>query len=137
VPASDDSVDRARRFAQSLEPRHPRGPLSFWETYAMRSLADRMPSLGISGLEIPEGGQRVSIEIEQVAEASPFHRAGLRPKDELVEVDGEPFFQGRGLAGLSSWLMRELDERPRKLPLRVRRDGEELPLHAVLALEPF
>ena len=54
-----------------------------------------------------------------------------------VEVDGEPFFEGSGLDGLRSWLVRELDATPREVSLRIRRGGKEQMLLATLSLQPF
>jgi S1-C subfamily serine protease len=112
--------------------------LSFWETYATRSLEDRLPALGLEGQETGASRrEQTSIRIEGVAKDSAFYRAGLRPGDVLVEVDGEPFFEGSGLDGLQSWLVRELEETPRAMLVRIRRGGKEQTLLATLSLQPF
>lgn len=138
VPTNAESLEVARRLSASLRTRHPEGALSFWETYAMRSLEDRLPALGIEGQETSAtNGEQTTIRIDVVAESSAFYRAGLRPGDVLVEVDGEPFFEGSGLDGLRSWLVRELEETPREVSLRIRRGGKEQTLLATLSLQPF
>ena len=138
VPTSAESLKVARRLSASLRVRHPEGVLSFWETYAMRSLEDRLPPLGLVGRETEAANrEQMSIRIDDVAEDSAFFRAGLRRGDVLVEVDGEPFFEGSGLDGLRSWLVRELEETPREVSLRIRRGGKEQMLLATLSLEPF
>ena len=138
VPTSAESLKVAQRLSASLRARHPEGVLSFWETYAMRSLEDRLPALGLEGQETGASRrEQTSIRIEGVAKDSGFYRAGLRPGDVLVEVDGEPFFEGSGLDGLRSWLVRELEETPREVFLRIRRGGKEQTLLATLSLQPF
>ena len=112
--------------------------LSFWETYAVRSLEDRLQPLGLEGREGPaERFEQTTIRLDDVAEDSAFYRAGVRAGDELVEVDGEPFFIGGGLDELRSWLVRELDETPRELSVLIRRGGQEQKLIATLSLQPF
>ena len=138
VPTSAESTKTARQLSASLRARHPEGVLSFWEAYAMRSLEDRLPPLGLVGRETGvTRGEQTSIRIDDVAEDSAFFRAGLRPGDVLVEVDGEPFFEGSGLDGLRSWLVRELDATPREVSLRIRRGAKEQMLLATLSLQPF
>ncbi len=104
----------------------------------MQSLEDRLPPLGLVGQETGAArGEQTSIRLDDVAEDSAFYRAGLRPGDVLVEVDGEPFFEGSGLDGLRSWLVRELDATPREVSLRIRRGAQEQMLLATLSLQPF
>ena len=73
----------------------------------------------------------------RIDEGSPFASAGLQSDDWLIEVDGEPFFEGRGLQPLYEWLLRELTATPRDYPLLVRRNGRDLTLTATLQLAPL
>lgn len=138
VPSSAGSLVVARRLSASMQSRRSPGALSFWETYAMRSLEDRLPPLGIEGEETGSGArEQTTIRIDAVVDDSPFHLAGVKVGDELIAVDGEPFFTGGGLEGLRAWLARELAETPRALSLSIRRGGKEHTLLATLSLEPF
>jgi len=139
VPVSSAAYESSRRFSESLAPREPAGTLSFWETYATRSLEARLPSLGIEGAvaKPAPGTDLTALHIDAVAEGSPFAQAGLREGDVLLEVDGEPFFGDSSVEELRAWLVRELDHIPREIPMRVRRGGTELTLRANLALAPF
>jgi predicted esterase len=138
VPRTEGSLAAGRALSESLRPRHPEGLLSFWEMYAVRALEERFPSLGLEGklVSLVEGEQ-AAVAIAAVDPGSPFHAAGLRPGDLLLEVGGEPLFEDRGLETLHAWLLRELTSRPRDYPLRVRRDGRTIELLARFSLGPY
>ena len=143
VPQWETSVAEGQRLWASLTPQRSPGPLSFWEMYAVRALEERFPSLGLEGTltttagDVVLPGERAAIRVDAVDERSPFAASGLRPGDLLLEVDGEPFFVGRGLEVLYGWLLRELTGTPRDYPLLVVRDGREITLTPTLQLGAY
>jgi dienelactone hydrolase len=115
VPATPESIAIAERAFNELTPTHAEGTLSFWEMYATRALEERLPSLGLDGVEepmpagMPAGAEQVAVRLSHVSPTGPFAALGLKVGDRLIEVGGEPFFRGRGsIRGLHHWLMREL-----------------------------
>jgi dienelactone hydrolase len=144
VPATPESMARAERAFNELTPTHAEGTLSFWEMYATRALEERVPALGIDGVEeaLPAGikaaGEQVAIRVRQAPAAGPLSAAGLRPNDLLVEFGGEPFFRGRGgLTALHHWLIRELRAAPAPYTLVFWRDGRRLEVTIPLQLGPY
>lgn len=104
----------------------------------MRSLEDRLAPLGVEGETTQAfSGEQSGLRIEAIAEDSAFYRAGARAGDVLIDVDGEPFFEGGGVEALRSWLVRELGEQDRELSLTIRRGGKEQTLLATFSLRPF
>lgn len=131
-------------LSDALASRRETGQLSFWEMYAQRAIEERFPSVGFEGREeaLPGGaggiGEMVGIRVLEVVDDTPVARAGLRTGDLLVEFGGEPFFAGNGgVAGLYSWLVRELRGHPVEYELEVWRDGSMTTLRADLQLGPY
>jgi hypothetical protein len=143
VPVTDAAAAAGERAFAALTPKHPEGTLSFWETFAMRALEERVPAFNIVGAEepLPAGvtgtNEQVAIRVQQ-AGAGPLSAAGLLPGDLLLEVGGEPFFRGRGgLDGLHAWLMRELRVDPAPYPCRIVRGGRQIETTATLKLGSY
>jgi dienelactone hydrolase len=133
VPATPESIVVARRAFDDLTPAHAESTLSFWETFATRALEERMPALGLDGVEdaVPAGvraaNEQVALRIRQIAANGPLASAGLKPGDLLLEVGGEPFFRGRGaVATLHHWLIRELRNEPAPYAIAAWRDGRRV-----------
>jgi hypothetical protein len=144
VPAAPDGVASARQAFDALAPKHAEGTMSFWEMYATRALEERVPTLGIEGVEEPapaaatSGGEQVAVRLTRVSPSGPLAAADLKVGDLLLEVGGEPFFQGRGaLAGLHHWLIRELRGEPAIYPVAVWRDGRRVESSVPLKLGPY
>jgi hypothetical protein len=143
VPQSEASSAAGRGFWESLEPKHHEGILSFWEMYATRALEERFPTLGIEGEEVDDPvhlgliGDVTGIRLTRVEPGGAFDRAGITTGDVLLEVDGEPFYTGRGLGFLHAWLTRELDAVAKPYKLLISRDGERMELEAALALGDY
>jgi hypothetical protein len=144
VPAAPDGVASARQAFDALAPKHAEGTMSFWEMYATRALEERVPTLGIEGVEEPapaaatSGGEQVAVRLTRVSPSGPLAAADLTVGDLLLEVGGEPFFQGRGaLAGLHHWLIRELRGEPAIYPVAVWRDGRRVESSVPLKLGPY
>ena len=145
VPAGDATLAIAKALWEELQPRHPEGPLSFWEMYAVRALEERFPDVGFSGDEVPlprgltvTAPEQVGIQITTVEAGGAASEAGLEPEDVLITVGGEPFFQGRGgVRGLHHWMVRELRTRPTEYELTVWRDGRISTLSATYRLGPY
>jgi dienelactone hydrolase len=140
-PAATSFAERA--FAE-LTPKRAEGTLSFWEMFATRALEERVPTLGLDGVEeaLPAGmkgaAEQVAVRIGQIAPSSPFAGAGLQAGDLLLEVGGEPFFRGRGaLTGLHRWLIRELRSTPAPYALVTWRAGRRVESSVRLALGPY
>lgn len=142
VPDTAASLAAGTRLWETVAPRRPEGTLSFWEMYAVRALEERFPSLGF---EAEEAGaprallapEAVAMQVSRVDPASAFGAAGLKRGDLLLEIDGEPFYPGRGLPHLRAWLMRELTAAPRAYRADVWRAGQRVELTARLALGPY
>jgi hypothetical protein len=144
VPATPASLAVAQHAVDELTPRRAEGTLSFWEMFATRALEERVPSLGIDGVEeaLPAGldaaAEQVAVRIRQVAATGPLAAAGLKAGDLLVEVGGEPFFRGRGaLTTLHHWLLRELRNEPAPYTVVAWRDGRRVESSVRLALGPY
>jgi dienelactone hydrolase len=144
VPATPAALAAAERAFDELTPKRPEGTLSFWEMYAMRALEERVPALGLDGVEealpaaVKLGGEQVAVRIRQVAPTSPMAAAGLQAGDLLLEVGGEPFFRGRGaLTTLRQWLVRELRAEPASYTVVTWRDGRRVESNVRLALGPY
>jgi hypothetical protein len=143
VPQTEESLEAGRALWKALEPKHPEGILSFWEMYATRALGERFPALGLEGEAVDDParygleGEMTGIRLTQVDPHGPFGGVSLQAGDVLLEVDGEPFFTGRGLGFLHAWLLRELDGVARPYPLQIWRNGDRLELEAELALGDY
>ena len=53
MPRTPASMETPTALSEEFEPKHAEGTLSFWETYAVRALAERFESVGFSGTEVP------------------------------------------------------------------------------------
>jgi len=144
VPATAASVAAGLKLSQELAPRRKEDTLSFWERFAAGALEERLPSVAFEGIEapIPAGAhpaqEQVAIRVTRVAGGSAMAAAGLQVNDLLLEVGGEPFFQGQGgLEGLRRWLMRELRGDARDYEVRVWRGGAARTLKTSLKLGPY
>jgi hypothetical protein len=144
VAATTESIAVAQKAFDELTPKHAEGTLSYWEMYATRALEERVPTLGIEGVEEPApaaakmGGEHVAVRVTKVAASGPLATAGLRSGDQLLEFGGEPFFRGRGaLAGLHHWLIRELRADPAPYIIAVWRDGRRVESTVSLKLGPY
>lgn len=143
VPQDDSSVAVGRKFWNSLQPQYAEGILSYWEMYAIRSLRERFRSLGLEGVEATDSsdlgltGESTAIRVTGVDANGPFASAGIRQGDLLLEVGGEPFFDGHGLLSLENWLIRELTAEARRYQVLVLRDGKRIELTATLKLGPY
>jgi len=144
VPDSPESRREGEELWKEVSPTHEEGILSFWEMYAMRALEERFPSLGLQGeeatlpVEYPGAPEQVVVRISALEPGSPFRAGGVRAGDLLVEVGGEPFFQGLGgLDGLHDWLLRELRGQEREYSVLVLRDGDLLELSVRLGLGAY
>jgi len=92
----------------------------------------RRAYLGIAGGPRPlpprvarETGREAGVEIVEIVAGSPAARAGLRPEDLILDVDGEPVADARDLQRLMA------DEAiGRDVEVRVFRDGQILTLRA-------
>lgn len=142
LPNTAASLAAGRRLWETIGPRRPESTLSFWEMYATRALEERFPSLGFEAEEgeaprallAPEA---VALRVTRVDPTGAFGAAGLKRGDVLIEVDGEPFYPGRGLPHLRAWLMRELTAQGRPYRFSVWRAAQRVELTATLALGPY
>jgi S1-C subfamily serine protease len=73
-------------------------------------------------------GRRTGVEVVQVVDGSPADRAGLRPEDLIVELDGRPV---AGVDDLQRLMAGELIGRP--VPIRLLRQGQDLEVELVPA----
>jgi len=133
VPVAPAAIAIAERAFNELTPKHPEGTLSFWEMFATRALEERLPALGVEGIEdaLPAGitaaAEQVAVRVRHVDPAGALSAAALKPGDLLIAFGGEPFFRGRGgLTGLHQWLIRELRTEPASYALVLWRDGRRL-----------
>jgi S1-C subfamily serine protease len=95
----------------------------------------RRPYLGIAGGPRPlpprlarRLGRAAGVEVVQVVEGSPADRAGLRPEDLIVELDGQPI---EGMDALQRVVVTELIGRA--VRAKVIREGRERELELVPA----
>ncbi len=144
VPATPNSIAAAKRAFAELAPKQVEGTLSFWEMYATRALEERLPTLGIDGVEeslpaaVKRAGEQVGVRLTRVDPSGPLAAARLRRGDMLLEFGGEPFFRGRGgVTGLHHWLMRELRSEPAPYTVAVWRDGRRVESTAPMKLGPY
>ena len=145
LPSSEAAVARAIQLAEDLEPTRAGGVLSFWEMYAQRAIEERFPSVGFQGDEAALPGaygdhapEQMAVLIRSIEDGGPADRAGLEAGDVLLSVGGEPFFEGRGgVAGLYTWMVRELRTNPTEYELEVWRDGAVVVLKAIYQLGPY
>jgi dienelactone hydrolase len=133
VPTAPAAIAIAERAFNELTPKHPEGTLSFWEMFATRALEERLPALGVEGMEdaLPAGmtaaAEQVAVRVRHVDPAGALSAAALKPGDLLIAFGGEPFFRGRGgLTGLHQWLIRELRTEPAPYSVTAWRDGKRL-----------
>ncbi len=144
VPATPASIEAGRALSEQLAPRRMEDTLSFWERFATGALDERLPGLGIEGIEVPvpagaeAAPEQVAVRVTRVIPGSALAAAGLDVQDLLLEVGGEPFYAGRGgVEGLRRWLMRELRRDARDYEVRVWRGGAARVLTASLKLGPY
>ena len=143
VPQTAAALDAGRRLEGSIRPRPNDAALSYWEQYAVQTLEDRFPALGLEGepaafpSDQDPAGERIAIRLTAVDPQGRFGATDLRPDDLLLAVAGEPFFSGYGLEALHHWLIRELESVPRRYPIDIWRDGAIVRREVALALEPF
>jgi serine protease Do len=95
----------------------------------------RRAYLGIAGGPRPlpprvraELGMRTAVEVVSVVDGSPAERAGLRPEDLIVELDGTPT---AGVDDVQRLMVEELIGRP--VPARIVREGRVVELRLVPA----
>ena len=92
----------------------------------------RRAYLGIAGGPRPlpprvsrETGLEAGVEVVEIVEGSPAARAGMRPEDLILDVDGEPVASARDLQRLMAG-----ESIGREIAIRVFRDGRILTLRA-------
>ena len=143
VPMDSNAIQAAQKLFQEIKPQYPELELSFWERYAVRDLQDRFAGLGFKGIdakipsEIESIPEQTALRITEIDPNSPFAEAGLKKNDLLLNVAGEPFFQGKdNLDVLYQWLIRELRTQPHPYSLHVWRDGQQIHLETKLMLGP-
>jgi S1-C subfamily serine protease len=73
-----------------------------------------------------ELGRKSGVEVVQVVEGGPADRAGMRPEDLIVELDGSAI---EGMDDLQRVVVNELIGRP--VPMTVVREGREQVLELV------
>lgn len=144
ISDSPEALAAAARLTEELEPEVSEGTLSYWETYAVRALEERFPSLGFDAVEAPlPAGMRVAPEqvalrVTEVDAEGVAAAAGLRVGDVLLGFGGELFFAGRGGAdGLYRWLLREVRSTPTTYQLQAMRGGTPVSLRIAYALGPY
>ena len=143
VPQSDAALAAGQSLEASIQPLPNAAALSFWEGYAVQTLEDRFPSLGLVGepTRLPETlgnpGERVAVRLTAVDAEGPLGSIDLRPDDLLLAIGGEPFFQGRGFEDLRQWLIRDLETAPRRYSVETWRDGAVIEQDVMLQLRPF
>ena len=142
VPQTDAALAAGRSLEESIRPLPSEAALSFWEGYAVQTLVDRFPALGLDGepVALPAAlgpaGERIAVRLTAVDPEGPFGDVDLRPGDLLLTVANEPFFDG-GLEAFYHWLIRDLESVSRPYRLEVWRDGAVVDREAALALRPF
>lgn len=141
VPDTPQSVAAGRKLWEELKPTHPLGTLSFWETFATRSLDERFPSLGLEGVEERPSnatGEVTAIRVTAVSGDGPFAASGVRKGDLLMQVGSEPFYTGNGgLTTLRNWMARSLRAQEVEWPVIVRRGSQEITLAGHFKLGPY
>ncbi len=143
VPRSGAALEAGRSLETSIRPHPNEAALSYWERYAVQTLEDRFPALGLEGepAALPSAlgppGERIAIRLTTIDPKGSFGAADLRPGDLLLAVGGEPFFEGYGLGALYQWLIRDLESVPHPYWVEVWRDGAVVERKIELALRPF
>jgi len=145
VPQDSTASARAQMLTDvDLAPRRAPGTLSFWEMYAVRALEERYPGVGFAGSEVALPAQldarpeQIGLRVTEVDRDGAFGVGGLQVEDVVIEVGGEPFFEGRGgVAALRAWLMRELRSQALDYRVTVVRRGELRSFTVGLALGPY
>jgi predicted esterase len=143
VPDSQPSLDAGRDLQTSIEPLANDGVLSYWEGFAVQSLKDRFPSLGLEGIPQPlpislhATAERIAIRLTAVDPEGPFAGTGLRPGDLLLSLNDEELFVGNQLDTLYAWLLRDLTSANQRYRVRVWRDGTIIEYQLDLALSAF
>ena len=116
VPINDGDAPDHRR-ADGRRPRAPRLPRHRRRARGRSRRASRASSAATAGVEVVE-----------VVEGSPAAKAGLRPEDLIVELDGTP------VAGVVDLQRLMVGERiGARVPVRLLREGRELDLELVPA----
>jgi type II secretory pathway component PulC len=112
--------------------------------YAVRALEERYPGVGFAASEVALPAQldarpeQVGLRVTDVDRDGAFGVGGLEVGDVVVEVGGEPFFEGRGgVVALRAWLMRELRSEALDYRVTVVRRGEQRSITVRLALGPY
>jgi pimeloyl-ACP methyl ester carboxylesterase len=145
VPGDGAPLAAARQLTEvDLAPRRAPGTLSFWEMYAVRALEERFPGVGFAANEVALPAQldgrpeQVGLRVTEVDGDGAFGVGGLEVGDVVIEVDGEPFFDGRGgVAALRAWLMRELRSEASDYPVTMVRRGRLRSMTVSLTLGPY
>ncbi len=85
-----------------------------------------------SGMPASEAAPSGGVRVEDVVPGSPAHRAGLRPGDLILAVNGSPIYDFDGL-------VLEVGKLPveSRVHLEVLRDGRPLPIEVVLSKYPL
>ena len=143
VLSSQASIDAGRGLETSIEPLANDGVLSYWEGFAVQTLKDRFPSLGLEGTPQPlpvllhARADRIAIRITTVGPGGPLAETDLRPGGLLLSLNDEELFGGNQLDTLYAWLLRDLTTANRRYRVRVWRDGYVIEHQLKLALSPF
>lgn len=103
-------------------------PVKLGATSRPRTAGLRVPYLGIVLNGAPEG---TGVVVDQVAPESPAATAGFKPGDHVLKIEGTPLTRPSRLTDILA------EKKPGdNLAVAVRRGGEELTLHPLLATEP-
>jgi len=139
VPRGDSADAAGKSLSQSLRPTVPEGQLSFWEMYAVRSLEERFPSLGLELIEKPLPASlspltnQLGWHVTEVEAESPLSAAGTKPGDLIVRF-GDHLLFADSPRDLIFHLRRELRTHPSEYEVQVWRDGELQKIRFELAL---